>query len=176
MSDSFLANRCNCGSHYWQYTSLWCIAIVDHDDSHLLDNYKWTAQGDYLDRAFYAYSRRYANTTGNSKYLHQAVTKHIHERIDHKDGNGHNCQKNNLNPITAADNIRKSRGYPNRTSQYRGVTRKGNKWLAQITVDRQNIYLGLFVNEALAAIAYNDAAVIHFGKYARVNIVESQND
>jgi hypothetical protein len=65
------------------------------------------------------------------------------------------------------------------SSKYKGVSKikkKGrvvkNPWRAIITVDKEQISLGHFATEKEAAIAYNDAAVEHFGEFAYINEIE----
>lgn len=45
----------------------------------------------------------------------------------------------------------------NKSSQYVGVTRKGRRWKAQITVARKHIFLGSFATEEEASLAYQAA-------------------
>lgn len=54
----------------------------------------------------------------------------------------------------------------------KGVTycKKGRKrWQAQIQVDGKSIYLGTFDTPELAATAYDQAATVHHGAFARLN-------
>ena len=64
---------------------------------------------------------------------------------------------------------------PKGTSKYKGVSWKTGKgrWAAQIEKGsrrhRQNYWLGMFMNEIEAALAYDKAALQLFGEYARTN-------
>jgi hypothetical protein len=60
------------------------------------------------------------------------------------------------------------------SSKYKGVTlRKDiNKWRARINVNRKRINLGDFENEEDAAEAYNTAAILYFGNFARLNVID----
>ena len=49
---------------------------------------------------------------------------------------------------------------------YKGVHAYFNKWIAQITVNRKNIYIGLFKTKEEAHAAYCDAATRYFGEFA----------
>jgi hypothetical protein len=58
----------------------------------------------------------------------------------------------------------------NNTSGVKGVswnTKKG-RWIAQITVNKQKISLGNFLDREEATQAYRDAVAKHFGAYGRV--------
>jgi hypothetical protein len=61
----------------------------------------------------------------------------------------------------------------NTSSKYKGVTylKKLDKWQAQIEINYKSIYLGIFLFEEEAAIAYNEAALHHFGEFAVLNEV-----
>jgi hypothetical protein len=59
------------------------------------------------------------------------------------------------------------------TSRYRGVSRDAGRrlceWRAEIRVNHKVIYLGNFNSEKEAALAFNDAAIIHRGEKAVLN-------
>jgi hypothetical protein len=59
------------------------------------------------------------------------------------------------------------------SSTFRGVSfsKAENKWRAGIEVDGHSINLGSFDNEEDAALAYNEAALKHFGDVAYQNRV-----
>lgn len=63
---------------------------------------------------------------------------------------------------------RKIKGH--NTSGYLGVSKHGNKWIAQIAVNKKYFYLGRFSRKEDAALAYNFAAQEHLGESARMNI------
>jgi hypothetical protein len=48
------------------------------------------------------------------------------------------------------------------------------KWMASIKIDRTPRYLGLFVEEHLAAEAYDEAAKQMFGVFAKLNFPEEE--
>lgn len=60
------------------------------------------------------------------------------------------------------------------TSKYKGVSRRGNKWLAQIQVNGTKYNLGSFVDEAEAAAAYDRAAMLRFGPLAALNLMQER--
>lgn len=61
------------------------------------------------------------------------------------------------------------------TSKYFGVYKKGGKYASAITYHSQQIHLGTFENEYLAAKAYNDKCIELYGKYALINLLD-END
>jgi hypothetical protein len=76
--------------------------------------------------------------------------------------NNANCKKRNNNSDKQC------------SSKFKGVSwsEKRQKWCAQIQDQHKKIYLGIFVNETEAAVAYNKAATEYFGKFAKLNTFE----
>lgn len=75
--------------------------------------------------------------------------------VDHKDNDPSNNKLSNLQIITSRENITKDRirGY----SEYPGIFPKGKRWGSQITVDGNNIWLGIFDTEEEASEYYQNA-------------------
>lgn len=90
--------------------------------------------------------------------------------IDHKDGNGLNCTRENLRPASRSQNQHNS-GPRGGTSRFKGVSwsKVMRKWHAQITKDRAYHDLGYFEDEAVAARAYDAAAKELHGEFAYQN-------
>jgi hypothetical protein len=57
------------------------------------------------------------------------------------------------------------------TSKWKGVSwhKASRKWVTQILVNGQKMYLGLWRCEKLAALMYDDAARKYHGEFARLN-------
>jgi len=93
--------------------------------------------------------------------------------IDHRNGDRLDNRRANLRAATKAENQRNSRSRRGSSSVYKGVcwdTANG-KWKATITVHRRTKHLGRYKSEREAALAYNAAALQHFGEFARPNFV-----
>lgn len=90
---------------------------------------------------------------------------------DHIDGNKLNNQKTNLRIATRTENARNQRPVRGGSSQYKGVGwhKAANKWRADIRINGELKYLGLFTDEIQAAKSYNEAATKYFGEFAQIN-------
>lgn len=90
--------------------------------------------------------------------------------IDHCDRNKSNNRIGNLRPC---DHIPNCGNNSPRVHKYKGVTfcKHTGKWRAQIGMNYKNVPLGRFVTMEEAALAYNVAAVKHFGEFALLNEV-----
>jgi len=114
-------------------------------------------------------------------YLHHLIIKlsgqevPIGKIIDHKDRNFLNNLLSNLRFSTQYQNAQnQSKSSKECSSKSKGVSWVKNveKWKAQINVNGDYIYLGLFDTEEEATKAYNDAALYYFGEFAAPNIVK----
>jgi hypothetical protein len=112
--------------------------------------------------------------------LHRVVMSRVlgraleeYEFVDHIDGDKLNNRRENLRLVTSKQNSRNRRISKNNTSGYKGVTflAKREKWLAQIWHQGKNMNLGLYDSPALAAHAYNEAALKYHGEHAQLNII-----
>lgn len=147
---------------------------VDEIDADLLSDYNWCDNG-----------AGYACGT-NGKYIRQLLHRVIAERagfdlsvhIDHEDGEPLNCRRNNLRTATQSQNIANSKLKTTNKSGYKGVSwdKLRSKWRAQITVNYKSMYLGLFDDKEDAARAYDEAALKHFGEFARLNFPNRKRD
>lgn len=145
------------------------FAVVDDEDYERINKHKRCVSGGT--NYSYAYRR-----------LRDGVTTPMHweillpppgKEIDHRDRDGLNNRRDNLRICTQTQNHMNSKPYAGGTSEYKGVSRKkqNSKWLARITVNKRLIHLGYFQSEKEAAFVYNEAALKHFGEFARPNII-----
>ena len=97
--------------------------------------------------------------------------------INHKDHNGLNNRKYNLEICTHVENSRYANLSKVNTSGYKGVYwhKRGAVWCAKIKYCDKAIHLGSFKNKIDAAKAYNEAALKYHGQFALLNVIE-QND
>jgi hypothetical protein len=91
--------------------------------------------------------------------------------IDHKD---HNDNTGLLRIATHQQNHFNRRSCVNSSSIYKGVSwhKKEKRWESRIGFNNKVIYIGRYLNEKEAALAYNSKAVELFGEYAYLNQIE----
>ena len=95
--------------------------------------------------------------------------------VDHIDGNTLNNCRSNLRICTKDENKRNRKKCSKQTTSiYKGVSfnAHANKYVASLRCNKIFIHLGVFAKQEDAAIAYNNAAVKHFGDFAKLNKVE----
>lgn len=151
----------------WKKNRPGLVALVDDEDFESLNQYKWHAHknkksGYYAVRA----------TPNGAIKMHRQILGLTDPKIfgEHGDRNGLNNQRNNLRIATNAQNCANTKANKNGTkSGYKGVNNYKGKWIAKIGVHGSRLYLGSFDSKIKAAEAYNTAALLFFGKFARLN-------
>lgn len=93
--------------------------------------------------------------------------------VDHINRNPLDNRRENLRLCTQSMNqMNRAGNSTKRTSVFKGVTRQGKRWKAQIGFCGNTHYIGMFDSEADAAYAYDSRAKILFGQYAVLNFPE----
>jgi hypothetical protein len=85
--------------------------------------------------------------------------------VDHENLDKGDDSWSNLRLGTRAQNLANRKPYGK--SGVKGVRVRKGRFIAQITVDRKQIYLGSFDEIEAAAAAYEAAAKLHYGQFAR---------
>jgi hypothetical protein len=144
------------------------VALVDDRDYDWLVRYKWHAVK--INGSFYAATSEYMEGKTVRRYMHRFILKtETGIEVDHIDGDALNNLRSNLRQCTHKQNLRNTRIQDGFSSKYKGVGRKKHKWRARIMVDGKDVFLGYFRSEEQAASAYDNAAIKHFGEFARTN-------
>lgn len=142
-------------------------AEVDDEIAPLLLGYKW-----YPSRATPTLCYAMSKVGKRTIYMHRLILG-LSGRIltDHRDGNGLNNQLANLRRATSAQNNANRRKQSGKKSAFKGVTfdKWSGRWKAQIMQAKRNFHLGRFASEREAAEAYDEAALLHFGDFAKLN-------
>jgi hypothetical protein len=144
------------------------FAAVDDSDYDHLQEYKWFATKGR--NKFYAGRCVWRNRRSITILMHREILRpKPNEQIDHADGNPLNNQKSNLRVATPAQNNANRGKTRSNTSGYKGVfwDKTRDRWYAQINVSRKHLFLGRYKSLDLAAAAYQDAALLHYGDFAQ---------
>ena len=145
------------------------FTIVDNENYKELSKFKWYALktncGDYVAvRAVY-------EPKHCTIYMHRQIMNCPKGmQVDHRFHNQLDNRKSKLRICTNTQNLYNSKSRKG-TSQFKGVSwhRLSGKWRAQISINGQQTYLGLFDNEIETAKAYDKVAKMFFGEFARTN-------
>lgn len=142
-------------------------AIVDNADYEWLNRWTWC-------KSFYNYVVRHAPRSEGHKMIsmHRLIMNAPKgQLVDHKDLNPLNNTRNNLRMATYMEQNQNQgpHRFKNNTSSYKGVSRHGKQWQARIRINHVPTCLGTFSSEIDAAHAYDEAARIHHGDFARTN-------
>lgn len=143
-------------------------ALIDPADEALVAPLRWRLCSGY------ARSDPFVHGQAVATYMHRLIlppgpgleVDHINrDRFDNRRSNLRIAEKwqQNANSGLHADN----------TSGFRGVSHsKGGRWRAYIGVDGRTVHLGVFTSREAAALAYDHAALNHFGEFATLNFPE----
>jgi len=157
------------------------FALIDEKDYERVNKHNWHLS---IGGKNNKYAKGFVN--GKAIFLHRFLLNvyDTKKQIDHINGDGLDNRDGNLRIATHSEN-QKNRKKINGTSKYLGVFHlkiiKKNKmgeartyeyWIANISSNCKNQYLGCFKTESGAAQAYNEAAKKYHGEFANLNIVE----
>lgn len=148
------------------------VARISDRQFERANQFKWTAGK--FDNKWYAFRKLGLKTILLHRFLMGVTDPKV--KIDHRDGDGLNCQDDNLRIATNPQNSWNSAKQSNNTSGYKGVKRRrgrrlfgGKEYYATIHFNGEDIYLGGFDDPIDAAKAYDTAARKYFGEFARTN-------
>ncbi len=145
------------------------VAVVDQEDYASLNQRKWYVLK--VEKLCYAVR----SVKGGVVLMHRQLLNVTQgKEIDHKDGDGLNNCRSNLRTCNHQQNHYNLRNRLNTSSIYKGVSwdKDKHKWRASLKAEGKIKHLGRFKDEALAALAYNEAATKYHGEYARLNIIQ----
>jgi len=118
------------------------------------------------------YARRHVGTVDGKtrqQSLHTFLTGWRY--VDHINGDGLDNRRANLRPATVAQN-NMNRGFQrNSTTGFKGVNfyRRTGRWRASLGINGVTRHLGYFDSPEAAALAYDAAALAHYGEFAWLN-------
>ena len=147
------------------------VAIVDDDDYEELSQYHWYAYRDKRTSKFYAARSipTKPNKTAISMHRHiMGLERGDSRTVDHKNVEATlDNRRSNLRIATRANNTaNRGKFMKGTSSQYKGVSKHGNGWVAGIGYGDKDIYLGKYSTEYEAHLAYCRAALKYHGEFA----------
>lgn len=150
---------------------------VDKEDYDVLSKFNWS----YTSPDGYAVRKGRRNTDEpRTVHMHRVIMKAKPEQqLDHINGDKLDNRKANLRFATTQENsFNRKKPDVDCTSQYKGVLKrkKAKSWEARIKFNDRALHLGSYRNEIEGAMAYNEAAKIMFGEFARLNDVYEAPD
>lgn len=144
-------------------------AIVSDEWYEILNAFKWNYHsGGYAKRMMTLPDGRRCNV-----FMHRVIAQTPEGMdTDHINGNKLDNRVENLRVCSRAENKHNIGLISTNKSGYKGVSFNSHagKWMAQILVNGEHRYLGLYTDPIEAAKAYNLAAVELQGEFARVNL------
>jgi len=149
-------------------------AIVDNEDYPYLSRFDWQTSSTETTRGVIGYG---ATTAINGKiiYMNRFLLKSkSNYRVSYKNGNHLDCRKKNLFYSASTDILHRCKKRVGATSKYKGVSFNKNrgKYCVAITKQRVAYYLGYFINERDAGLAYNKKAKELYGELAYQNNIK----
>jgi hypothetical protein len=148
------------------------FALIDQLDYDRVSQYSWSPKKDkntiYAQTGIRCDLGKGWKTIG----LHRFILKAGKDlKVDHRDGNGLNCLRENLRVCSQLDNTANRVLPKSNKSGFKGVywNKKTQSWRASICRNYKLKHLGLFKNAIHAALAYDAAAVELFGEFAKTN-------
>ncbi len=143
------------------------VALVSDEDFERVNKYNWCV--DIKKTNAYAV----AKIDKKNVFLHRFIMKADPGTfVDHINGNGLDCRRENLRFVTAQQNRMNCCHYMKATSKFKGVSKDNKRAQWGVYIGKKRI--GYFDNEEEAAKAYDQQAIIHYGQYARLNFPERQ--
>ena len=123
------------------------VVMFDDSDRPLFDAHKWWV----TDRGYVLTKIRGEDGKRRSIGLHRLLLGDPVEDIDHIDRNPRNNTRSNLRACDKATNNKNVSTRKNKTSEHRGVSKRGDRWQAVVRINGRLTWLGVFDSEADAA-------------------------
>lgn len=147
-------------------------AVIDAIDAPFVAGNDWSALVLANRRKVYAVRVKQISGKQQTILLHRLLMNapdNMH--VDHKDGDGLNCRRDNMRVCTQAENNRNTPRRSDNRSGFKGVfwDTRAQKWRSEIRRDGISKHLGFFISPEDAHAAYSIAALELHGQFARLS-------
>lgn len=151
--------------------------LVDDHNFDWLNHYCWYAMR--AGERWYAVRKRRLHTgEQRNVFMHREIVRRVGlvipegSEVDHWDTDGLHNWELNLRVATRSQNMQNRRKWSGCSSRFKGVVWDKTCWRVRITIDGTQRTIGFFNEEIDAALAYDRAAQLAFGVFARLNFPE----
>lgn len=151
------------------------VTVVDSDIYEYLNAWNWRNHRGYAVRTSKKGEFEKRKELTMSRVVYELKVCKIPDGmvVDHKSMDTLDNRLSNLRLATRGQNAsNRKRQNNNLTSLYKGVTKRGDNYIAQVSIDGASVNLGMFSSEEAAGWAYNHKAIEYFGEFARLNDIE----
>jgi hypothetical protein len=149
------------------------VAIVDDEDYDRLSQFKWYADVNPSTGRFRALRKVTNNKTRIKIWMHREILGLLPGiQVDHRNLDSLDNRKENLRPATNQENSWNRSLRRDSFTGYKGVRRRTGYGRFQARICDalgRRLHLGCFDTAEEAAKAYDEAALKHFGEFARTN-------
>lgn len=166
---------CHCGDHAFAILTRGAVTLLDVDDLPLVAARCWSSSSS----GRYNYARR-GEKRGDrivTIRMHRAIMQPPDDmQVDHANGDTLDNRRANLRICSHHENSWNS--ISNCGSEFKGVSwemgGRSAPWRARISRQGQSVNLGCWRTAEQAAVAYDGAALMLFGEYAKTNFPPDQ--
>ena len=143
--------------------------IFDTDDYSIVSQYQWS-----VSLSGYVLGSR----NGYKVKLHQLLIGSPGMVVDHINGDPSDCRRINLRIATQHQNSYNSSLPKSSSTGYKGVCfdKRRRKYMAYIHPNGKMVFLGYYNRPDEAALAYDKAASVYFGKFAKLNYMDGEQN
>lgn len=156
---------CECGDHGFVGLTRGAVTIIDPQDVPLFKGQLWCAKQGYVKRTVYPPEGGKVQET-----MHRIILRpHEGQQVDHQNNDGFDNRRANLRVCSHGENMQNRGAWGG--AAYRGVDfhKKSGLFRARVHSRKKTIHVGFFPTAEDAARAYDAAASLHHGKFARTN-------
>lgn len=151
-------------------------AIVDSADFDMVSQFKWCYVSNGRGYATRGITRRHKKTGGKDEHITIQMHRFIlnakpGEFVDHISGDGLDNRRSNIRLVSNAENSRNRLLGKNNKSGFKGVhwDKYHGRFVVRIRVNGRSEYAGSSKLAEEAARIYDEAAIKHYGKFAKTN-------